>query len=205
MNIVNDLRDTPRPKDSRGEVQRTRKPGQIVGVTLHQTATADFPPTHKGLSKVPAHAMVHRDGSVSLLHHPTSVVYHGNALNGGTIGIEIACRAAGTEGDASTFWRSSAEIAEGKHMADLVHEATDVQLVAAVDLCRFYIGQVSELGGAVRGIWAHRQGHKSRTTDPGSRIWKHVAERVRMDLGLADVRDLHLGTGLPIPVSWRLE
>jgi N-acetyl-anhydromuramyl-L-alanine amidase AmpD len=203
--IVNDFRDTPRPKGTRGAAIRTRPVKDIVGITLHQTATRDFPSDHRGLINVPAHAMVHRDGSVSLLHHPTTLVYHGNALNNGTIGIEIACRAAGTEGDASTFWRSTAERGAGEFYADLVAEATDAQLAAARELCRQYIAEVSALGGAIRGIWAHRQGHSSRTSDPGSRIWKGVAEQVRLDLGLADVRDLTLGSGKPIPASWRSE
>lgn len=205
LDIVNDFRDVARPKGTRGAAIRPRPVKDIVGITLHQTATRDFTPDHRGLINVPAHAMVHRDGSVSLLHHPTNIVYHGNALNGGTIGIEIACRAAGTEGDASTFWRSTAERGAGLHYADLVAEATDLQLRAARLLCREYIREVSALGGAIRGIWAHRQGHSSRTSDPGSRIWTNVAEQVRLDLGLADVRDQTLGSGKTIPASWRVD
>ena len=204
MNIVNDLRDTLRPKGGRGEVKRTRDVQQIVGITLHQTATADFRPTHPGLAKVPAHALVHRDGSVSLLHRITSIVYHGNTLNSGTIGIEVACRAAGTEGDMRTFWRSNAERVAGTPAEQLLRESTDEQLVALDELVRFYLDEVAGMGGKVRGLWAHRQGHQSRTSDPGSRIWS-VAERVRRDCGLADVRDQVLGTGKPIPKEWRTE
>lgn len=203
--IAHDFRDLVRPRGSRGEWKRLRPVKEIIGITLHQTATKDFSPTHPGLSNVPAHAMVHRDGRVSLLHHVQRVVYHGHALNSGTIGIEIACRAAGTEGDGSTFWRSDKEKEAGTPWTHLVAEATDEQLEAARQLCRTYIDLVAELGGAIRGIWAHRQGHSSRTTDPGSRIYKAVAEQLRLDLGLADVRDLHLGTGMSIPLSWRCD
>lgn len=203
MNIVNDFRAVPRVKGTRGAAHGSRPPKNIVGITLHQTATRDFSPHHKGLAGVPAHAMVHRDGNVSLLHDPIEIVWHGHALNGGTIGIEIACRAAGTEGDASTFWISKGERKRGESHATLVAEATDEQLQGAYDLCRHYIDLVSSWGGAIRGIWAHRQGHWSRTSDPGSRIWKNVAERVRLDVGLADVRNLTLGTGKPIPAEWR--
>ncbi|HWB76607.1 MAG TPA: peptidoglycan recognition family protein [Nannocystaceae bacterium] len=208
MNVVNDLRDTKRPKGSRGEVKRKRAVAKIVGITLHQTATADFPPTHKGLPRLPAHALVHRDGSISLLHHPTNVVWHGNALNNGTIGIEVACRAAGTEGDLRTLWVSKKEKAAGKKPEQLVRESTDAQLAALDELIRHYIGEISTQGGSIRGLWAHRQGHSSRTSDPGSRIWS-VAERLRVALGLVDVRDKVLGSGKTIgksiPPTWRID
>ncbi len=203
MKIVNDLRAIVRPKGTRGAAHGIRPIKNIVGITLHQTATRDFPSTHPHLASVPAHAMVHRDGGVSYLHAAEELIWHGNALNGGTIGIEIACRAAGTEGDASTFWISKGERKKGASFATLVAEATDVQLAAAYELCRRYIENISIGGGAIRGMWAHRQGHWSRTSDPGSRIWKAVGETVRLDLGLADVRDMVLGTGKPIPESWR--
>lgn len=203
MKIANDFRQLPRVKGTRGAPHGTRSIHDVVGITLHQTATRDFSPHHPGLSNVPAHAMVHRDGRVSLLHHVQRVVWHGHSLNGGTIGIEIACRAAGTEGDGSTFWRSDKEKEAGTPWTHLVAEATDEQLEAARQLCRTYIDLVAELGGAIRGLWSHRQGHKSRTSDPGSRIWLNVAEQIRLDLGLADYNDQHLGSGNPNPLEWR--
>lgn len=204
MNIVNDLRDVKRPKGTRGEVKRKRSVAEIVGITLHQTATPDFAAKHKGLPQLPAHALIHRDGAISLLHHPTNVVFHGNALNGGTIGIEVACRAAGTEGDLRTLWISKDEKAAGKKPELLVREATDAQLAALEELVRHYISEIAAQGGRIRGLWAHRQGHVSRTSDPGSRIWS-VAERVRVAVGLEDVRDLKLGSGKTIPPTWRID
>lgn len=221
--VAKDLRDLPRPKGSRARIIKVRKPESIVGITLHQTATQDFAPNHPGLAEVPAHAMVHRDGTISLLHHPTAYVYHGHALNGGTVGIEIACRAAGVEGDPATFWRSRREILgwhsevpgwpeaigrvpnhpgrwHGPKAYDvLVAEATDEQLAATRELVRYY----ADTFRSIRGIWAHRQGRADRTSDPGSRIWQRVAEPMRVELGLADVRDLTLGDGTPIPRRWR--
>lgn len=228
--VVNDLRDLKRSAGARGRSVGMRPWRQIVGITDHQTGTADFAADHPGLDDVPAHALIHRSGSVSLLHHPTAYVQHGHALNGGTIGIEVACRAAGTRGDASTFWRSPREV-HGYHQAckvdgreygltigrtaghpgrwhppreygELVAEATDDQLRSLSLLHRYYVDLVAMHGGAIRGIWAHRQGDESRTTDPGSRIYA-VAERDRVQLGLADVRDMKLGTGKTIPKSWR--
>jgi hypothetical protein len=202
--IAKDLRDYKRPAGARGRAVGMRPWSQIVGITLHQTATRDFPSDHPGLSNVPAHAMVHRDGRVSLLHHPTAYVQHGNALNGGTIGIEVACRAAGTEGDVSTFWRSSDERMRGKTYLQLVNEANGTQLYSLSQLIRYYYDLVAAHGGKLLGLWAHRQGAASRTSDPGSRIW-YVAERMRIELGLNDYRDRKLGTGNTIPLSWRIE
>lgn len=203
LDIAKDFRDLKRPAGSRARIIAVRPWTKIVGITLHQTATADFAPSHSGLDDVPAHAMVHRDGRVSLLHHPTARVQHGHALNGGTIGIEIACRAAGTEGDPATFWRSAKEKAAGRTYAQLVAEATDIQLAAVRDLVRYYFDLVADNGGEIRGLWAHRQGHESRTSDPGSRIWRGVAEPLRHELELADVRDLTLGSGTKVPAQWR--
>lgn len=202
--IAKDLRDTIRPHGARGRAVGMRPWAQIVGITLHQTATRDFSSDHPGLSNVPAHAMVHRDGRVSLLHHPTAYVQHGHALNGGTIGIEVACRAAGVEGDASTFWRSADERSAGKTMRQLVAEANGTQLYSLSQIIRYYYDLVEMHGGKIIGLWGHRQGHASRTSDPGSRIWS-VAERMRIELSLNDYRDHKLGTGNTIPLSWRIE
>lgn len=224
IDVARDLRDTPRPAGSRARIVKVRTAASIAGITLHQTATRDFPATHRDLDQVPAHAMVHRDGRVSLLHHPTAYVYHGHALNAKTIGIEIACRAAGTEGDPRTFWRSDRErfgyhqatktrkLAIGRtpghpgrwhpprEYAELVAEATDLQLAATRDLVRYYV----DLVPSVRALWAHRQGRKDRTSDPGSRIWRGVAEPLRAELELVDVRGLTVGDGTPIPEEWRV-
>lgn len=204
IGLAKDFRDLKRPAGARGRAVGVRPWKQIVGITMHQTATRDFAPDHSGLSNVPAHAMIHRDGKVSLLHHPTAYVQHGNALNGGTIGIEIACRAAGVEGKASTFWRSEAEKAAGKPMSVLVNEATNAQLHSLSVLTAYYCDLVKAHGGEIRGLWAHRQGSASRTTDPGSRIW-HQVERDRIALQLVDVRDITLGDGNPIPPEWRID
>ncbi len=202
--VAKDYRDLPRTPGERGAPHGSRPWSQIVGITLHQTATRDFPANHSSLDHVPAHAMVHRDGKVSLLHHPDKLIYHGNALNGGTIGIEVAARAAGTEGDATTFWRSKKEREEGKTYAQLVAEATPVQLDALAALIRYYYEFMRANGGEINGIWAHRQGADDRGSDPGSRIWS-VGEKMTRELGLKDRRDLVLGKGQPIPMSWRTD
>lgn len=176
---------------------------------------------------------MHLDGTWSWLHDFDEIVWAAHALNGGTVSIEIDCRAAGTEGDERTFWRSGEEI-HGYHSAakvagkkykrttgrtlghpgkwnppraypELVHEATPAQLAAIPVIMRYVCERVAQYGGRVRANWTHKQGHKSRTSDPGSRIWAAVeaAEAAMPELSLVDVRDRVLGSGTPVPPKWR--
>lgn len=197
---VQDLRGEPRT--GRGSARELRPWSQIVGLTFHQTASGNLHAAHRALLSIPAHIIVHRDGTWSWLHPFERVVWHGHALNRGTIGIEIDCRAAGTEGDPRTFWRSRKEQAAGKTYEQLVREATPAQLTAIPTVMRFCVDTVAANGGAVRANWAHRQGHSSRTSDPGSRVWRAVMH-AGSALDLVDVQDKTLGSGNPIPAAWR--
>ena len=203
--VVHDRQHADRSatKFKRGRAKGWRPWSKVTGITLHQTASGNLHADHRLLLAIPAHAIVHCDGSVSLLHAPTSVVYHGHGLNAQTIGIEIDCRAAGTEGDASTFWRSTTDRLLGCSYELLVREATAEQLEAARWLVSKYAGMVEQSGGRIATLWAHRQSHSSRTSDPGSRIWKGVALPMIAALGLVDVSHLTLGTGRAIPKEWQ--
>lgn len=224
--VARDLRAEPRPPGGRGRSLRVRPWSQIVGLTWHQTGTPHLGPDHPGLPTIPAHLLLHLDGTCTLLHDARNYVQHGNALNAGTIGIEIVCRAAGTEGDASTFWRSPRErlgyhaktrthpVSVGpttghpgrwhppKTYAELVHEATDLQFAQIPLIARYYAAMAERAGGSIAGHWAHRQGTDDRGSDPGSRIYK-VVDRTRAELGLRDVSQLTLGRGQPVPAAWR--
>lgn len=199
--VANDLRDHKRPAGDRARIIKVRSYTDVVGICDHQMACV-IDADHPGLLHIPAHVAIHRDGSVSLLHWLSAYVQHGHALNGGTIGNEVACRAAGTEGDPRTFWRSPQERQRGQGYDELVAEATDAQLVALAKVHRWEVAVIAACGGRIRGIWAHRQGHASRTSDPGSRLWAVAMDSTR-ELNLRDVQDLKLGTGRPIPHAWR--
>lgn len=206
MKLAHDLRHIARSeKFKRGRAKGMRPWSQIVGITWHQTASGALDEDHPKLLAIPAHILLHRNGDYSLLHHFDHIVWHGNALNGGTIGIEIDCRAAGVEGDPDTFWISKRERAAGKGYADLVQEASPQQLYMIPKLMKMCCDEALARGGQILGNWAHRQGHSSRTSDPGSTIWKQV-ERAQVQLGYPfnDYRDRALGTGKPIPAEWRL-
>jgi hypothetical protein len=233
--VAHDFRMLARAEPfKRGRAVGTRPWSQIAGLTWHQTASGDLDESHRLLLAIPAHILLHRSGRWSLLHPLTAYVQHGHALNGGTIGIEVDARAAGVENDEDTFWRSPREI-HGYHEActvdgkawkvaigrtpkhpgrwhppqtydELVAEATPAQVAAIADIMMWCCNEVALNGGHVSGNWAHRQGHSSRTTDPGSKIWQAVeaAERAHRELGLVDRRDMKLGSGKPIPREWRL-
>lgn len=196
---VQDLRHIKRlPKYPRGAAQGRRPLSQIVGITWHQTANGHLDADHPKLLNIPAHIIMHRDGTWTWLHAFDALVYHGHALNNGTVGVEVDARAAGTEGVARTFWRSTTERLLLKTYAELAREATDAQLLAIPELMRLICAE----SPTIRANWAHRQGHSSRTSDPGSRIWKAV-KRAEVGLGLKDVQDLAIGSGTPIPQVWR--
>lgn len=200
LEVVHDLRAVIRPANDRGRTIRIRPWTSVLGLCDHQTGCL-IGPEHPGLAHIPAHVLIFRDGTIALLHWFTDYVQHGHRLNAGTVGNEVVCRASGIAGNPRSFWRSPKEKQRGQGYDELVHEATDAQLVALANVHRYECEVVSACGGRIRGIWAHRQGHASRTTDPGSRIWA-VAQDSTIELGLADVQDYHLGSGKPIPGAW---
>ena len=186
----------------RGESQGHRKWKNIKGITLHQTA-ADFGSNPMRLLNVPVHGATLRDGKIVLIHTPTDYMWHAHSLNRYDVGIEVSCRAAGIEGNGKTFWRSKSDKEKGKTYEQLVKEATDIQLEATKELCRYYINLVAENGGKIEFIHAHRQGHKSRVSDPGSRIWENVAIPVMEEFGLTSGPvGWKSGSGTAIPQIW---
>lgn len=212
--VARDLRGLPRSDDhKRGRPAGTRPISSVVGVTWHQTASGHLDEDHPNIPEIPAGALLHRSGAVTLLGHFTDYMQHGHALNGGTFGIEVDCRAARIEGDRRTFWMSAHEKngytdASGrKHLPkryeDLVREATDEQLAVIPLLLAWCIDEVARLGGkpGIRASWAHRQGRGDRTSDPGSRVWG-VVRKASADLGLKNVEHMTLGDGNPID-DWR--
>lgn len=210
-----DLRAADRSKHPRGKSKGRRAWSRVVGITWHQTAEGVLDADHPGLVSCPVHIIVHRDGTWSWLHDFDEIVWAAHALNGGTVSVEIDCRAAGIEGDGRTFWRSKNEkngytdakgrVHPPRSYESLVMEATDAQLAAIPVIMRYICARVAQHGGRVRANWTHRQGRDDRTSDPGSRIWAAVerAEATMPELALVDVRDRVLGSGTPVPAAWR--
>lgn len=197
-----DLKDEPRTK-KRGLAHGTRKWSQITGICLHQTAV-DFGTNPKRLLNVPVHGATLKDGHIILLHDPKDYMWHAHSLNKTTIGIEVSCRAAGLLEEAKTFWRSKREKEQGKTYEQLVKEATDIQLAATKELCRYYIEMAKKNGGEIKYIQSHRQGHSSRVSDPGERIWKEVAIPIMKEFNLTTgpYRGYKIGSGNSLPIEW---
>ena len=218
---VQDYRDHPRPKGlKRGRSKGIRAWSDITGICLHQTASP-VGHDHPRLLGVPAHSHVSQEGVITLLQPATAYMWHGHALNRFTIGIEVEARADGIEGDPSTFWRSPRERngyrnwrgkwVPPKSRDQLRSEATDKQLRALDALIRYYIRlHRRNASPPVQplGLYAHRQGHKSRVSDPGSRIAGFVYrnlvdEGFRFRHYLVDTTGETYGGGRPWPQEWK--
>ncbi len=191
------------PKRGRSKARGTRPWSQVGGICLHQTAVGPGHMGRRSIRGVPAHAVVGVD-AVYLLWDPTVVLWHGHAANRWTIGIEIDCRAARIEGDDRTVWLSRRDKAARRTASDVLREATNAQLDAAASLCRYYDGlRDSHDSGGPTAVIAHRQSHRSRVGDPGSRIWQGVKARLADEPDIEFPEDETWGSGKPIPEEWR--
>lgn len=194
-----DLRGEPRTK-SRGESKGYREWSSIRGITLHQTAV-DFGTNPRRLLNVPVHGATLRDGSIVLLHDPTDYMYHANSFNKHDIGIEVSCRASGIEGNADTLWLPKSLRGKGEPLSH-ASEATDDQLEATRVLIMHYVDLVESKGGKIEYIHAHRQSSKSRTSDPGSRIWRECGVWAIDELKLTAGPPGWSSGGYPLPDAW---
>lgn len=184
------------PKAGRSKPRGARSFDEIDGETWHQTAVGPGHLGHKSILKIPAHDVIDHEAGIHLLWDPRVKLWTSHALNADTIGHEVDCRAAGVYGNPKTVWLSRKEKAAGKVAEDVLREATDEQMQAGVALSGYY----QRLLGKRLVQWAHRQSHKSRTTDPGSRIYQGVI----LQLDLPHYPDQTRGSGKPIDDRWRL-
>lgn len=199
---VQDLRDEHRGnRHRRGRPRAPRQWSEIFGVTVHQSASGRLDENHPGLLSIPAHIMVHQSGAVTLLHPLALRMPHGHALNGPTIGIEVDCRAYGVVDDPRTFWRRKSEKERGQRPEQLAVPPTHTQLRSlekVLDYCRGAL----EAHGRPCKVYTHRQGHKSRVSDPGERIAKVLVGWARAH-GETPPYDETFGSGKPWPYEWR--
>lgn len=169
---------------------------QINGVTLHQTACV-LGEKPQRWRNVAAHLGVTRAGQVIWMHDFEKIVWHGNGLNGATIGIELDGTYAGVEGDDRTFWRPLTE--PGREP----QTPTNALVEAAKATVRWICREVERHGGRVEKLCAHRQASRERQSDPGSALWREVALPLHAELKLDDGGPGYvLGKGRPIPEKW---
>ncbi len=204
---VLDFRGRKRTK-SRGKSKGNRKWDKFDAITWHQTAVYFEDP--ETCLNMPVHAVIMPDGRVVLLHNPTTIMWHAHALNRKSIGIEIACMAEGIEGNNNTRniprkinpltgknWTKAEWLRKKPTM-----EATDAQIASALALARYYAELTEENEGSIAYQHTHRQGHSSRTADPGSRIFQKIVEPSSAELKHTIRYNWKRKSGNPIPKKW---
>jgi len=175
-----------------------RKPQSIDGIVVHQTATA-FGTTpnqvqaaggdrvlakHRRALGVAAHMTAFDTGFAVLAHPLLWYVYHGNALNARSLGLEIEGSFPG-------------EVGAGPE------KLVGPLLQAAKDGLAYLVLEGRRAGMPIRFIWAHRQSSQTRPNDPGEEIWrKIVLNYAERELGLISQPDLVMG-GKSIPDVWK--
>jgi hypothetical protein len=171
----------------------TRDWGAVTGITLHQTAV-DLGERPGRWDTLRAHVGVTRGGQILQVYGLSDLVYHGNGLNGSTVGIECSGTYEGVEGDRGTWWQPPGVSEPQRPTAALVE--------AAKRAVRWVCAEVAANGGKVQYLYAHRQSSASRQSDPGSAIWKGVALACEMTGLLATRPGFTVGTGRAIPEAW---
>jgi hypothetical protein len=162
---------------------------QVTGITLHQTAV-DLGERPGRWDTLRAHVGVTRGGQVLQVYGLAALVYHGNGLNGSTVGIECSGSYEGVEGQRDTWWQPKG-VAEPQ-------TPTPALVEAARRTVAWVVAEVAAHGGQVRWIYAHRQSSGTRQSDPGSALWRAVA----LECGLETRPGFTVGTGRAIPEAW---
>ena len=194
MNLV-DFRQADKSK--RGSRKGSRSWEQIDGDLFHQTAS--FVDDVERCVNIPAHVLI-TPTAVGIAHPPTAYLYGGHAGNRNFNHVEVACRACGVEGNPKTFWRTKKERKAKTPPEDLWREASDNQLAAAF-LVAEYHARLNSLHGHDHHSYAyHRNTHRSRVSDPGSRIALNLGPRLRDELDQTPITKL--GSGKLTPRAW---
>lgn len=175
----------------------------ITGITLHQTACvfgpeADRAKAHRRALNIPAHVTAFRDGVFVAAAPLRWYLYHGNALNEFTLGLECEGHYPGLLDDPTTPKREDEATTWGGNATPL--DAT------AIDTFRAALRWLVETGRAegmpIKNIYAHRQASGQKPSDPGQGLWQEVALWGVRELGLVTRASFVLNEGKPIPAQW---
>lgn len=173
-----------------------RAPQTIDGIVVHQTATR-FGVTmaqvkaaggdralakHRRALGVAAHMTAFDTGYAVLAHPLVWYVYHGNALNARSLGLEVEGEFPCIQGEQELF--------------------TGALERAARDGLEYLVRKGREAGMPLRYIWAHRQSSMTRPNDPGGEIWRKLVMNFAIGyLGLI-VQPAFTSGGMAIPSEW---
>lgn len=196
----------PSKKDSEGKPVSTcktsggkvvvRDPKTITGITVHQTAcvfgpAADRAKAHRRALNIPAHAVAFRDGVFAIPAEPTWYLYHGNALNSFTLGLEIEGRYRGLVHDPKTLWGGDETPCDA------------LTIDTAREALKWLVTTGRSLGMPIKDVYAHRQSNGQKPSDPGEALWKAVVLEYGVPvLGLTPQNKFTVEKGRPIPKQW---
>lgn len=167
---------------------------QIDAIVLHQTGCA-MPLSPGGWVLLRAHVGIPaaNEQHIYLTNPLTSLMYHANAFNRRSVGIEISGNLRGIEGDNRTYWKPG----KGPQIA------SESQIKATRKAIAWICSEASRGGGKITHILSHRQASKDRIGDPGSLVWQEVGMWAMDELGLSDGGpDYKVGSGYRIPKEW---
>jgi len=179
-----------------------RDPKSITGICLHQTACvfgpADRDKAHRRALNVPAHVTAFRDGVYVQSAPLLWFLYHGGALNDRTFGLECEGQYPGLLDDPTTPKREDERSFWGDEPTPLTPVAIECFRAALTHL----VTEGRRLGCPIAHVWAHRQSHGGKPSDPGQALWVEVAEWGCRSLGLTARYSDTWRDGKPIPKAW---
>ena len=138
-------------------------------------------------NKTKAHFLIVPDGTVVQLHPVTNVVWASHGFNNHSVAVEIVgnfCNERGKYYKPHKYGR---------------HTLTVEQAIGGLRLIETLI----EIVG-IRHVLTHRQASKNKSNCPGPDVWCNIGERAIERYEISDGGpQFKVGTGLPIPDSWR--
>lgn len=167
-----------------------RKPSEITGITLHQTACVFGPKNNpaakhrRALTDIAAHVTAFQDGTVVQGNPLTWYVWHANKLNSRSLGLEC-------EGIFDAVRIGNRE------------QLTDLMLATFCAGLKYLVDKGRKEGMPIKYLWCHRQSHPMKPGDPGWEIYQKVGSEFGVNaLGLEMRIHDTFGEGRPIPKQW---
>ena len=175
----------------RAEHASPRKESAIDSIALHHMAF-NIGNDVNSYKKVGAHYIVTADGQIAQLYDDLDFMNASDGFNPRSVAIEFA----GNFSDHRYHWWKSSK----QTIPDRCY-LTPTQIRAG----RCLLATLKKRLPDIKYLYAHRQSSKDRTGDPGPDVWFNIGEWALANLNLTDrLPRTHIGTGQPIPDSWRM-
>lgn len=184
-----------------------RDVSKIKGICFHQTACVFGAPDRKDPSSkykralnIPSHGLGFLDGTAVLSCPLSWYVYHGNAFNEDTIGLEFEGHFSGLLDDPRTPRREDIK-SSWKSLEPT--PLTDIAIACFRDLTKRVVDEARAMGAPIEFAYAHRQSNGTKEADPGQGIWqKVVLEYAVPVLGLKTQPLITRRDGKQVPMEW---